>query len=113
MSVEGRQRLLRLSSEASQRLRFWCFSPCFRAVLVSFEAIVGENRDFLGPKQRAKRWRFWDVLPGFCLLGDKKVLFGSRVMTTRDKNLLLITSIFGCRCVISVMCHECQEGIPI
>ncbi len=42
--------LLRLSSEASQRLRFWCFSPCFRAVLVSFEAKVGEKRGFWEPK---------------------------------------------------------------
>ena len=42
MAVEGPQTVVRLSPEASQRLRFWCFSPCFRAVLVSFEAKVGE-----------------------------------------------------------------------
>jgi hypothetical protein len=28
--------------------------------LASFEAKMGENRGFLGPKQRAKWWRFWD-----------------------------------------------------
>ena len=33
--------VLRLPSDCSQRLRFRCFSPCFRALLVNFEVKVG------------------------------------------------------------------------
>ena len=47
MSVEGRQRLLRLSSDCRQRVQNWSFSPYFRAFLVSFEAKVGESMFWL------------------------------------------------------------------
>ena len=62
-----------MTVEGSQKVQKRCLSPCFRAVLVSFEAKVGEKRGFFEPKLGQNGGDFGAILPGLCLLGDKKV----------------------------------------
>ena len=105
------------SSDCSQRLLRGLDFGVFRRGLGRFWRVLGRKwgriEAFWGQNRGQNGGDFGTILPGFWLFGDKKVWLAVTLWLHAIRYLLLITSIFGRRCVISVMCHECQEGISI